>query len=239
MAVQLSRGEKRRLLEIVRQQRVEARLYRRARMILLAAEGESISGIARGVGTCRSRVIQWVRRFETQGIDGLADDPRSGRPRVITPLERHQVIATACQSPREFGEERVTWTHESLADVLVSKRLVRAISASEVGRILDAADLKPYRVRSWCHSTDPDFQAKMRAIVRLYVRRPRGEPVVCVDEKTGMQALSRSRELQQAGPGRAGRQDFEYRRQRDAMPLRMLQRWDGESIGALYDVANS
>jgi transposase len=107
---------------------------------------------------------------------------------------------------------RNTWTHESLREVLVRKGLVRRISTSEVGRILGEADLKPHRVKGWCHSSDPDFQAKMRAIVALYVRRPAGTPVLSVDEKTGMQALSRARELQPAAPGRAGRLEFEYRR---------------------------
>jgi hypothetical protein len=85
-------------------------------------------------------------------------------------------------------------------------------STSEVGRILGEADIKPHRVKGWCHSSDPDFQAKMCTIVVLYVRRPAGAPVLSIDEKTGMQALSRARELQPAAPGRAGRLEFEYRR---------------------------
>ena len=89
---------------------------------------------------------------------------------------------------------------------------VREISPSTVAEILDEAEIRPHRIKAWCHSNDPDFQKKMRAIVKLYVRRPKGEPVLCIDEKTGMQALSRSRALTHPGPGRAGRQDFEYRR---------------------------
>lgn len=164
------------------------------------------------MGTCRLRVGQWLRRFERRRLSGLEDDPRSGRPVEITPLERHQVIAAACRVPRDFDVARNTWTHESLRDAVVAQGLVRQISTSEVGRILDAADLKPHRVKGWCHSTDPDFQQKMRSIVRLYVRRPSGEPVLSIDEKSGMQALSRSRELQAPAPGRSGRFEFEYRR---------------------------
>jgi transposase len=153
-----------------------------------------------------------LRRFTKVRLSGLRDRPRSGRPSRITPLERHQVIAAACRSPNDLGVARNTWTHESLRDALVAQGLVRRISISEVGRILEEADLKPYRVKGWCHSTDPEFQAKMRAIVRLYVRRPTGEPVLSIDEKTGIQALSRSRELQTPAPGRAGRFEFDYRR---------------------------
>ena len=81
--------------------------------------------------------------------------------------------------------------------------LVHEISTTSVADILDGAEIKPHRVKMWCHSKDPDYQKKMRAIVRLYVRRPKGEPILCIDEKTGMQALSRARDLQLAKPGRA------------------------------------
>lgn len=170
--VRISLGERRSLEQIVRLQRVEARRYRRARMVLLAACGESISAISRQLGTCRLRVGQWLKRFEQARLSGLDDRPRSGRPIEITSLERHQVIAIACRAPKDLGVARNTWTHESLRDVLLRKGLVRRISTSEVGRILSEADLKPHRVKGWCHSSDPDFQAKMRAIVGLYVRRP-------------------------------------------------------------------
>jgi transposase len=212
MGLRLRGRERAALLEVTRFQRVEARLYRRARMVLLSAGGESISSIARQMGTCRLRVGQWLRRFRAERLAGLVDQPRSGRPVVITPLERHQVIATACSSPEDFGIQRTMWTHESLRDAVVKAGLVRAISTSEVGRILDAADLKPHRVRGWCHSSDPDYQKKMRAIVRLYVRRSPGEPVLSIDEKSGMQVLSRSRALQPALPGRVAREEFEYQR---------------------------
>lgn len=212
MEVRFKRNEKRALVEITRQQRGEARLYRRARMVLLAATGESISSVARQLGTSRIRVYQWLHRFQNDRIEGLKDLSRSGRPVTITSLERHQVIATACRSPQEFGIERNTWSHEAIREAVVTSGLVRSISTSEVGRILDGADLKPHRVKMWCHSKDPDYQKKLRAIVRLYVKRPRGEPVLCIDEKTGMQALSRSRELQPAQPGRPGRFEFEYKR---------------------------
>jgi transposase len=76
-------------------------------MVLMAAEGESISVIARSLGTCRARVGQWLQRFRERRLEGLEDLPRSGRPPEITPLERHQVIATACRCPADFGFQRV------------------------------------------------------------------------------------------------------------------------------------
>jgi len=181
-------------------------------MALLSDRGESKASIARQLGTNRTRVGEWLHRFECDRLEGLKDFERSGRPAKITPLERHQVIAAACRAPKELGVERAVWTHESLRDAVVSRGLVREISSASVGLILDDAEIKPHRVKMWCHSTDPDYQKKMRSIVRLYVRRPKGEPVLCIDEKTGMQALSRARELQPAAPRRAARFEFEYQR---------------------------
>lgn len=200
------------LERIVREQRGEARLYRRARMVLLANAGTSVAAIARQMGTNRTRVGEWLRRYEANGIDGLKDQPRSGRPAEITPLERHQVIAAACKKPSEFGLERGIWSHESLAGALEDNDLVRSVSSSTVGRILAEAEIKPHRVKGWCHSEDPRFQSKMRAIVGLYVSPPPGEPVLSVDEKSGIQVLSRLRPMVPASPGRQARQEFEYKR---------------------------
>ena len=181
-------------------------------MVLLAVNGEAVAAIARQLGTNRTRVGDWLGRFRKNRLDGLKDRDRPGRPIKITPLERHQVVAAACQSPEKLGCSRCIWTHEALAKALMRRRLVREISASEVGRILDEADIKPHRVKMWCHSKDPEFQTKLRAIVALYLRKSRQEPVLCIDEKTGMQALSRSRDLQPAAPERSARFEFEYKR---------------------------
>jgi hypothetical protein len=96
-----------------------------------------------------------ARRFEAEGIEGLKDEPRSGRPARITSLERHQVIAAACSDPSEYGLERSVWSHESLAHALEDSGEVGSISSSTVGRILADAEIKPHRVKTWCHSTDP------------------------------------------------------------------------------------
>ena len=212
MELTLSPTELEALRGIVRHQRGEARFHRRARMILLAAEGRSISAIAQDLGTCRLRVGHWLRQFRERRVDGLDDRPRSGRPPEVSPLERHQVIAAACRSPEEFGFRRVLWNHATLAQAVMSAALVRSISPRTVGRILEDAEIKPHRVKMWCHSGDPAYQEKMRAIVDLYVHQPKGEPVLSIDEKTGMQALSRRRPLEPSASGREGRFDFEYKR---------------------------
>ena len=212
MGIRLSREERSSLEAIARQGCGEARLDRRARMVLCAADGESVASIARRFGTSRARVHAWVARFQAHRLDGLRDRPRSGRPRRISPLERHQVVAAACRAPEAFGLPDVRWSHETLGRAVVAAGLVRRISPATVGRILQEAEIKPHRVKQWCHSDDPAFQEKMRRIVNLYVHLPKGEPVLSVDEKSGIQALSRRRPRVPARPGRAGRFEFEYTR---------------------------
>lgn len=200
------------LESILRRGTTEVRLHRRARMVVLAASGMTVTEIAAELETSRSRVSIWLGRYANEGVRGLEDRPRSGRPKAISPLERHRVLAAACQAPRELGRERDLWSHEALSDAVVDSELVRSISASTVGRILRAAEIKPHLVKMWCHSKDPEYQAKLEDIVGLYLDRPHGEPVLCVDEKSGMQALSRARGLVRGEAGRSNRLEFEYRR---------------------------
>ncbi len=123
-----------------------------------------------------------------------------------------RVLGVACRDPTQFGEARTTWSLECLARVLVETRRVKRISKSSVHRILQGAGLKPHKVRMWCTSTDPDYDAKLAKITDLYLDPPPGEPVVCIDEKTGMQALGRRHPLKRPRPGRVGREEYEYRR---------------------------
>jgi transposase len=212
MTISLSPTEREALVLASRRYAGEARAHRRARMVLMAAAGSSVSRIARAVGSSRSRVTMWLRRFVRDRVRGLRDEQRPGRPSVITALERHQVIATACRAPSEFGYQRTIWSHATIREAVMSAQLVRNISARTVGRILDEAQIKPHRVKMWCHSKDPLYQEKMSRIVHLYTQPPHGEPVLCIDEKTGMQALSRCRGLIPARPGRTARFEFEYKR---------------------------
>ena len=187
-------------------------MRRRAELILLAAAGHSHSEIARSMVSSVSQVRKWRERFGLSRLGGLDDRPRSGRTPVITAIECTRVIAIACKSPSDLGEHRQVWSQAAIARVAVTSGQVAQISRSTVQRILEDADLKPHRVRGWCHSTDPRFDEKLRDIVTLYTQLPEGEPVLCVDEKSGMQALSHRYKRRAARPGTSGRADFEYKR---------------------------
>ena len=137
-----------------------------------------MKSIARRLGTNRSLVKKWLgREAKTWAGRSAAASQR---------VQRTQVVAAACQAPEQYGLQRL-WSHSALSEALVESGLVEIDRARTVG--LRQAQM-PHRVKMWCHSEDPRFQEKLRDIVRLSWTLLR-EPVLCVDEKSGMQALSR------------------------------------------------
>ena len=183
--------------------------------------------------TSAGQVRKWRRRFEEWGLDGLFDAPREGRPPQITPREQIRVLGVACRDPQQFGEARTLWSVKSLAKVLVQSGRVRAISPTSVWRILRNAGIKPHKVKMWCTSTDPLYDEKLADITSLYLEPPPGEPVLSIDEKTGMQALSRAPALRRPRPGEVGKEEFEYRRNGTRCLFACLNVRTGHVLGRL------
>jgi transposase len=180
----------------------------RARIVLWAAEGEGSSQIAERLGISLDMVCTWRGRFAREGVDGLEDRTRCGRPPRISPVQRCEIVATACEPPpAENG--LAGWTLQRLGDELRRRGIVE-ISRSHLHTILQRADLRPHKKRMWLHSPDPQFRQKVTDIVQLYLNPPEGATVLCVDEKTGMQALERKHPDQPARPGMRGRREFHY-----------------------------
>ncbi len=210
IAVELARKEREALEMLARKATAPARSVLRAKIVLRAARGLANAEIARALGCHVDTVRQWRWRFVEEGrLEALDDRPRSGRPARVTPDIHCELIKLACDRPRDHREDRNVWTHEGLAAALEHETGVR-ISRSEVGRILRNEDFRPHQVRPWLHSPDPKFRSKVRRICELYLRPPSGVHVVCVDEKTSIQALARRYPGRPAAPGRAARREFEY-----------------------------
>ena len=210
--VVLAREDREKLERIERAATSEQREVLRARIILQAAEAASNEAIGRNLRITDDTARKWRARYVTEGMQGLKDRRRSGRPARLDGVVRCQVISLACRPvPEEYC--RTEWTLGSIREALLEAEVVEAISNSSIGRILNRADLKPHRYRMWVHSPDPEFARKVREVVGLYVTPPRPDQVVlCIDEKTGMQALRRRFATRLPRPGAAGRWEFEYRR---------------------------
>lgn len=199
------------LVAAAAKERAAHRSVVRARIVLFAEQGLTNSQIATRVGCTERNVYRWRTRFACNPcLDSLEDRRRSGRPAKIAVDVRCQLIKLACERPDdEKAPLRDVWTQAALRDALV-KSTGERISLTEIRRILSAAELRPHRVRYWLHSQDPEFRPKVERICRLYLSPPPGASVVCVDEKTCIQALERKHRGRPAAPGRDGRQEFEY-----------------------------
>jgi transposase len=175
-------------------------------MVLLAAEGLSNAEIGRRVGMTRQTVIAWRARYERGGLDALADLPRSGRPPVID--EATVVVATLNPPPAGLGVTH--WSARLLADHLT--RAGMPVSFAEVARIWRDWGLQPHRIETFKFSTDPQLEAKVRDVVGLYLEPPANAVVVCVDEKSQIQALDRTAPLLPMRFDAAERRTHDYRR---------------------------
>jgi len=190
----------------------------RARIVLLAAGGAQNVDIAERVGVCVDVVSRWRKRFCQEGLAGLRDRPRSGRPRTFGSGVVAGVKALACEPPERRDVPLSRWSSSELAAQAVSEGLVDAISSSTVRRWLHAAAIKPWRHRSWIFPRDPDFAAKAARVLDLYARVFEGvalgatDFVISADEKSQLQALRRCHPTRPAGSGHLAQVEFEYER---------------------------
>jgi transposase len=183
-AVSLNQTTKAALDQLVRSPSTPQGLVQRGRIVLAAAAGQSNQQIARALAIPEVTVGKWRRGFARQGLEGLEDASRCGRPVKHGPEIVQRVQQRVCQKPQHYSR----WSVRTLAQDL---RLPR----STVHQILVASNLQPHRIRTFTFSPDPDFEAKLLDIVGLYLNPPENALVLCVDEKTGIQALDRTQPL--------------------------------------------
>jgi transposase len=160
-------------------------LVQRARIVLLAADGMANAAVGRQVGVSTPTVLAWRNRYDAGGIEALVDLPRSGRPPVID----EAVVITHTLNPPPDELAVTHWSARLLADHLAKAGL--PVSFAEVARIWRDWGLQPHRVQTFKFSTDPQLEAKIRDVVGLYLGPPANAVVVCVDEKSQIQALDR------------------------------------------------
>ena len=205
----------------------------RACIILALIEDSSPSVAARRVGVDVKTVRMWRERFLAEGLFGLEDRDRSGRPPEISAPIRYEAISMACAKPAEFGVlYRDVWTCESLARAVLDRHPeLGTFDASTVWRYLHGAVIRPHHEVMWLHSPDPEFRTKVTEICELYLRVPPGSIVLCVDEKTGMQALGRPFPVRLAAPRRARRKDCNYIRHGTRALIAAFNPHSGEVFG--------
>ena len=185
---------------------VERRLVERARIVLLAGEGRPAADIAERVGCGVETAKRWRRRYEREGLAGLRDLPKSGRPLTHDQEVRARLIALACTRPpdTEEGVRRERWTYRELGERV-------GMSESQAHAILSAADLRPHLTEQWVMSElGPEFDAQAAEVCGLYLDPPENAIVLSIDEKTSIAAREPARPDSLPAPGKPARRDSEY-----------------------------
>lgn len=173
----------------------------RAKILLATADGEGVRAMARRLGASATTVCLWRDRYREMGLAGLKTLPRAGRPRRISEAKERSVVEATLRAPK-------TATHWS------ARRLAKQVglSPATVHRIWKKYGLQPHRVTTFKFSTDPEFDQKLADVVGLYLDPPERALVLCVDEKSQIQALNRTQPILPLRPGLPARMTHDYER---------------------------
>jgi transposase len=223
VGVQVPASDREVLVSWTRSPSLRAGLAQRARVVLLAADGVGTNEIVRRVGLSKPAVIGWKRRYAAEGITGLDDRPKSGRPAVIDAVQI--VLATLEPPPEDLGVTH--WSSRLLAKHL-------GISDFTVSTTWKKWGLQPWRTQSFKFSTDPELEAKIRDVVGLYLNPPDKAIVLCVDEKSQVQALDRTAPVLPLRLGMPEKQTHDYVRHGTTTLFAALEVATGKVTDACY-----
>ena len=224
VALVLSKAEREQLEAWARRRKSAQALAQRSRIVLAAAAGLTNTEIAQRFAITRGMAAKWRARFAAERLDGLVDEPRPGRPRTITDAQVEEVIVRTLETtPRDATH----WSTRSLATEL-------GLSQSAVARIWRAFGLQPHRQQTWKLSRDPQFVAKVRDVVGLYLDPPERAVVLCVDVKSQIQALDRTAPILPMLPGTPARATHDYKRFGTSSLYAALDIGSGKVIGSLH-----
>jgi transposase len=220
----LAEGERDQLLRWSRRATSAQSLALRSRIVLACADGLDNKQVAAKLGIVPATVGKWRRRFVERRMDGLLDEPRPGGPRSISDEQIEAVIvATLERTPKDATH----WSRASMA-------AETGLSRSTIGRIWREFRLKPHLVETFKLSSDPLFIEKVRDVVGLYLDPPERALVLCVDEKSGIQALDRSAPVLPMMPGMPERRTHDYVRSGTTTLFAALDVASGQVIGSLH-----
>jgi transposase len=220
----LTDDERMKLADWSRRPTTAQRLALRANIVLAAAEGQPNAAIAADLHVTAPTVRKWRTRFAAARLEGLADEPRPGAPRTITDT---QVEAAVTRTLESRPADATHWSTRALARDL-------GLSQTAISRIWHAFGLKPHRQESFKLSTDPFFVEKVRDVVGLYLSPPERAIVLCVDEKSQVQALDRTQPIQPVLPGRPEKASHDYVRHGTTSLFAALDVATGRVIGACH-----
>jgi transposase len=222
--VEVTAAERFELESLANRRKTAQAMAMRARIVLGCASGMHNKDVAAQLGIDPVTVSKWRRRFLADRLDGLRDEPRSGAPRTVDDARIEAVITQTLES---LPSGATHWSSRGMART-------SGLSTSTVQRIWRAFGLQPHREGTFKLSTDPDFVDKVRDIVGLYVTPPAHAIVLCVDEKSQIQALDRSQPMLPMRPGQIAKRTHDYKRHGTTSLFAALDIATGKVIGKCY-----
>ncbi len=224
VAIELTDEERVQLEAWTRRRTSAQALAQRAWIVLLAADGLKNTEIGERLGIKRSTAATWRTRFAVHRLDGLTDEPRPGQPRKITDAKVEEVIVKTLETT---PKDATHWSTRSMAAEV-------GLNQTAVHRIWKAFGLQPHRSQTWKLSRDPQFIEKVRDVVGLYLNPPERAVVLCVDEKSQIQALDRTAPILPMLPGVPQRATHDYKRAGTSSLYAALDITSGKVIGRLH-----
>ncbi len=220
--IRISASQRREMEGLLRARLIPHGIARRLRALLLLDAGASLRATRAQTGLNLRHIVKWRERFAESGVEGLVDRPRSGRPRRLSAAQRERILRDTLE--RKPPKGRSHWTSR-----LMARR--HKVSFDTVQKTWRAMGLKPHRQESYLASNDPQFAAKAKRVLGLYLQPPHEAAVFCVDEKSAIQALDRVQPLLPLRPGAAERRGFEYLRHGTCSLYAALEVATGKVIG--------
>jgi len=222
--IELDEGEREQLESWARRPKSAQALALRSRIVLAAGDGLKNTEIAERLGIAHASARKWRNRFAEHRLDGLVDGPRPGRPRTVTDAQVEEVIVKTLETT---PKDATHWSTRSMAAEV-------GLSQTAVSRIWRAFGLQPHRQDAWKLSKDPLFIDKVRDVVGLYLDPPERAVVLCVDEKSQIQALDRTAPILPMLPGTPQRATHDYKRSGTSSLYAALDITTGKVIGSLH-----
>lgn len=222
--ISLTEDEREQLERWARRPKTAQALAQRARIVLACADGDSNDQVARELKITAQTVGKWRRRFVAQRMEGLLDEPRIGAPRKILDADVERVLTLTLESK---PKDATHWSTRSMAEA-------SGLTQTAVSRVWRAFALQPHRAETFKLSKDPQFIEKVRDIVGLYMNPPTRALVLCVDEKSQIQALDRTQPIFPMRPGQAERRTHDYARYGTTSLFAALDLVSGNVIGECH-----
>lgn len=218
--------EQRKIMDAwARAKKTPQRIVLRSRICLLAAEGLSHNAIAKRLNTSRSTVLLWAKRFQEQGLTGISEDATHGLSTRCLDAEKVKAIVEATLHTKP--KDATHWSTRTMAKA-------QGVSHSTIQRIWDAHGLQPHRVKAFKLSNDKRFEEKLTDVVGVYLNPPDKAVVLCVDEKTQVQALDRTQPGLPMKKGRCGTMTHDYKRNGTTCLFAAMNVLEGKVLGACY-----